>query len=341
MYKFGSFLMTPLAKYLMLAFALVFPLLTSNEYQVYVMASAFVWAIAVYGLNIITGFCGQLNLAHGGFFAIGAYTLGLLSADYGWSFWPAFAAALLMTAVLGLLVGVVSLRLKEHYFAIFTLCVGFIIYLLMDKWEALTHGPIGVRDIAAPYGFGLVDFTDTVPFYYLVLAFLVFAIWFMGRLSRSLLGRTFVAIRNGDELAQSLGINLMRNKTLAFVLSTTYAGLAGALYAGMVRFIGPEEANITHTFDMITYLLVGGIGTLTGPLLGTVGIVWITQSLQFLEEYRMIIFGPLLVLLVIFFPRGVTGSFLGWMHRKGEQAQAPEQRSMGKVSLPSEVNSNA
>ncbi len=339
MYKFGSFLMTPLAKYLMLAFALVFPLLTSNEYQVYVMASAFVWAIAVYGLNIITGFCGQLNLAHGGFFAIGAYTLGLLSADYGGSFWPAVAAALLMTAVLGLLVGVVSLRLKEHYFAIFTLCVGFIIYLLMDKWEALTHGPIGVRDIAAPYGFGLVDFTDTVPFYYLVLAFLVFAIWFMGRLSRSLLGRTFVAIRNGDELAQSLGINLMRNKVLAFVLSTTYAGLAGALYAGMVRFIGPEEANITHTFDMITYLLVGGIGTLSGPLLGTVGVVWITQSLQFLEEYRMIIFGPLLVLLVIFFPRGVTGSFLGWMHRKGQQA--PAQRPANPAAVASEVNSHA
>ena len=169
-----------------------------------------------------------------------------------------------------------------------------------------------------------MDFTDTTPFYYLVLAFLVLAIWFMGRLSRSLLGRTFLAIRNGDELAQSLGINLMRNKVLAFVLSTTYAGLAGALYAGMVRFIGPEEANIVHTFDMITYLLVGGIGTITGPLLGTVGIVWITQSLQFLEEYRMILFGPLLVVLVIFFPRGITGSFLTWMHRKS-QSSAPEK----------------
>lgn len=325
LFKLGTMLMTPGAKLALLVFAIVFPFLASNEYQVYVMASAFVWAIAVYGLNIITGFCGQLNLAHGGFFAIGAYTLGLLTADAGWSFWPAFVAALLVTAVLGFFVGIVSLRLKEHYFAIFTLCVGFIIYLLLDKWEELTHGPIGVRGIAEPYGFGLVDFTETVPFYYLVLAFLVFAIWFMGRLSRSLLGRTFIAIRNGDELAQSLGINLMRNKVLAFVLSTTYAGLAGALYAGMVRFIGPEEANIVHTFDMITYLLVGGIGTITGPLLGTVGIVWITQSLQFLEEYRMIIFGPLLVLLVIFFPRGITGSFLTLMHRKAQRV-APAKK---------------
>ena len=341
LFKIGSLLMTPAARYGLLALAILFPFLASNEYQVYVMASAFVWAIAVYGLNIITGFCGQLNLAHGGFFAIGAYTLGLLTADHGWSFWPAFLAALLMTAALGFLVGVVSLRLKEHYFAIFTLCVGFIIYLLIDKWEELTHGPIGVRDIAAPYGFGLVDFTETTPFYYLVLAFLVLAIWFMGRLSRSLLGRTFIAIRNGDELAESLGINLMRNKVLAFVLSTTYAGLAGALYAGMVRFIGPEEANITHTFDMITYLLVGGIGTITGPLLGTVGIVWITQSLQFLEEYRMIIFGPLLVVLVIFFPRGIIGQFLSWMHHKAQAMQPRHKARASKVTAPQEARNNA
>ncbi|MDX1633954.1 MAG: branched-chain amino acid ABC transporter permease [Marinobacter sp.] len=343
--KLASLLMTPAAKIALLILALVFPLVAANEYQVYVMATAFVWAIAVYGLNIITGYCGQLNLAHGGFFAIGAYTLGLLTSDYAWSFWPAFLAALVMTAFLGFLVGVVSLRLKEHYFAIFTLCVGFIIYLVLDKWEELTHGPIGVRDIAAPNGFGLVDFTETTPFYYLVLAFLVFAIWFMGRLSRSLLGRTFLAIRNGDQLAESLGINLMRNKVLAFVLSTTYAGLAGALYAGMVRFIGPEEANINHTFDMITYLLVGGIGTLSGPLLGTLGIVWITQSLQFLEEYRMIIFGPLLVILVIFFPRGIVGSFLTWMHQKMQALRPADKHKESKVSddtlTKREADSNA
>jgi branched-chain amino acid transport system permease protein len=343
LYKLGSLFLRPGTKYALLALALVFPLLASNEYQVYVMATAFIWAIAVYGLNIITGYCGQLNLAHGGFFAIGSYALGLLTADYGWNFWPAFMAAILISAFLGFLVGAVSLRLKEHYFAIFTLCVGFIIYLLLDKWEALTHGPIGVRDIAAPHGFGLVDFTETTPFYYLVLFFLALAIWFMGKLSRSLMGRTFIAIRNGDELAESLGINLMRNKVLAFILSTTYAGLAGALYAGMIRFIGPEEANINHTFDMITYMLVGGIGTISGPLLGTLGIVWITQSLQFLTEYRMIIFGPLLVFLVIFFPRGIVGSFLTWMHRKTQEMGPAKKRKESKVtaSTTREAENNA
>ena len=158
MFKLGALIMHPVSKYVLLALAVLFPALASNEYQVYVMATAFVWAIAVYGFNVITGYCGQLNLAHGGFFAIGAYAVALLTADYGWSFWPAFVAALVITAVLGFLVGAVSLRLKEHYFAIFTLCVGFIIYLLLDKWEGLTHGAIGVRGIAAPDGFGLVNF---------------------------------------------------------------------------------------------------------------------------------------------------------------------------------------
>lgn len=342
LYKIGKLLVQPKAKLVLLALAIIFPFLAGNEYQVYVMSSAFVWAIAVYGLNIITGYCGQLNLAHGAFFAIGAYTLGLLTADAGWSFWAAFVAALFMSAITGFFVGIISLRLKEHFFAIFTLCVGFIIYLLMDSWEELTHGPSGVRDIAEPYGFGLVDFTNTIPFYYLVLVFLVFTIWFMSRLSKSLLGRTFIAIRNGDELAQSLGINLMRNKVLAFVLSTTYAGLAGALYAGMVSFIGPEEASTSNTFDMVTYLIVGGIGTLTGPLLGTIGIVWITQSLQFLEEYRMIIFGPLLVVLVIFLPRGISGSFISWMHRKKQSLIQSTKKSHNKVELQNkETDKNA
>lgn len=316
MKRLSDLLVSPWLTLLLTALALLFPWLSGDEYQIYVMALAFVWAIAVYGMNLITGLCGQLNLAHAGFFAIGAYSLAILCVDYGWTFWPAFFAAGLVGALSGLLVGLVSLRLKEHYFSIFTLCVGFIIYLLLDKWEELTHGSVGIMDIPAPDGFGLVDFSETLPFYYLALTFLILAIWLSRRIGRSLLGRTFVAIRNSEELAQSLGINPMRNKLLAFVLSTTYAGLAGALYAGMVRFIGPAEADVSHTFDMIAYLLVGGIGTLLGPLFGTLLITWLTQTLQFLEAYRMIVFGPLLVLLVIFMPKGLVGSFLFWRNRQ-------------------------
>ena len=328
--RIANFFASPAMKVVLLAFALIFPLIAGSEYQIYVMALAFIWAIAVYGLNIITGFCGQLNLAHGGFFAIGAYVVAILTVDHGWAFWPAFVASGVFSAVFGFLVGIVSLRLKEHYFAIFTLCVGFIIYLLLDKWEALTHGSLGIINIAPPEGFGLIDFTRTIPFYYLVLFFLVLAIVLVSRISSSLVGRTFLAIRISDDLAQSLGINLMRNKVLAFVLSTVYAGLAGGLYAGVVRFIGPAEAEVVHTFDIITYLLVGGIGTLMGPLVGTMAITWLTQAVQSFEEYRMIVFGPLLVLLVIFMPKGVVGTFLTWRGRRLAR-KAPSKEGQTRV----------
>lgn len=318
-------------RWALLALGVAFPFVASSEYQIYVMAMAFIWAIAVYGMNIITGYCGQLNLAHGGFFAIGAYTVAILTGDHGWPFWPALAAAGLAGAVFGFFVGLVSLRLKEHYFAIFTLCVGFIIYLGIDKFEALTHGSLGIINIAPPEGFGLVDFTRTVPFYYLVLFFLAVAVWLTRRISESLIGRTFRAIRISDDLAQSLGINLMRNKLLAFVLSTVYAAFAGGLYAGVVRFIGPAEADILHTFDMIAYLLVGGIGTLMGPLLGTLLITWLTQMLQSFEDYRMIVFGPALVLLVIFFPKGIVGSLLAWRARRAARA-APRKSAVSRLS---------
>ena len=327
--RIANFFASPAMKVVLLLAALIFPFVGS-EYYTYVMAQAFIWAIAVYGLNIITGFCGQLNLAHGGFFAIGAYVVAILTVDHGWAFWPAFIASGVFSAVFGFLVGIVSLRLKEHYFAIFTLCVGFIIYLLLDKWEELTHGSLGIINIAPPEGFGLIDFTRTIPFYYLVLFFLVLAIVLLSRISSSLLGRTFLAIRISDDLAQSLGINLMRNKVLAFVLSTVYAGLAGGLYAGVVRFIGPAEAEVVHTFDIITYLLVGGIGTLMGPLVGTMAITWLTQAVQSFEEYRMIVFGPMLVLLVIFMPKGVVGTFLTWRGRR-LASKAPAKEGQTRV----------
>ena len=141
----------------------------------------------------------------------------------------------------------------------------------------------------------------------------------MRRIVNSLLGRTFMAIRNSDELAESLGINLMRNKTLAFMLSVFYAGMSGGLYAGYVRFIGPGVAGVEHTFDMTMYMLIGGLGTLLGPLLGAITVPWLTQYLQFLQEYRFLVFGPLLVFLVIFVPHGIVGTYLGWRARQAAQ----------------------
>ena len=295
---------------------LAFPFLAGNDYHLTVMSTAYIFAIATVGLNLITGYTGQFNLAHSGFMAVGAYTVGILTVDYQVPFWAAFALSGVVAAAIGFFVGLVSLRLKGHFFSIFTMCVGYIMFLLIEKWESLTHGTVGIMGIPVPSAIGPVSFESPRALYYLVFFFLVVGMWVMHRIVNSLLGRTFMAIRNGDELAESLGINLMRNKVLAFMLSVAYAGFAGGLYAGFVRFLGPDLASVEQTFNMTVYMLIGGLGTLVGPLLGAIAMPWLTQYLQFLQELRYLVFGPILVLLVIFMPHGIVGTYLGWRARR-------------------------
>jgi branched-chain amino acid transport system permease protein len=308
---------------LLLAAGIAFPFLVGNDYHLTVMTTAYIFALATLGLNLITGYTGQYNLAHAGFMAVGAYTVGILTVDHEVPFWIAFALSGVVTAAVGFFVGIVSLRLKGHYFSIFTLCVGYIMFLLIEKWESLTKGTVGIMGIPPPTAIGPLAFDSPRSLYYLVFFFLVLGIWFMRRIVASLVGRSFVAIRNSDELAESIGINLMRTKVLAFMLSVFYAGVAGGLYAGFVRFLGPGVAGVEHTFDMTMYMLVGGLGTLLGPLLGAITIPWLSQYLQFLQEYRFLVFGPILVLLVIFLPYGIVGTWQGWQARRASQrAQA-------------------
>jgi branched-chain amino acid transport system permease protein len=300
----------------MLFFAIFFPLLTQNEYLVHVMTLSFIWMIGVYGLNLLAGYTGYLSLAHAGFFAIGAYSLGLLTVKAQMNFWAAFVLALVITSVIGFLVGLIALRTKEHFFAIYTLCVGYIIYLVIDKWDSLTEGVRGLIGIPAPGNIGPISFQTPLSQYYLVLSILLLSVLVMYRIIHSLTGRTYIAIRNSEELAQTIGISTIKNKLAAFVLSTFFAGLSGALYASFIRFIGPDIGHTVITFDLLTYLLVGGIGTLSGPIVGTVLVVWISQQLQFLQDYRMLIFGPVLTLLVIFYPRGIVGAIASWNNKR-------------------------
>ncbi|HYF44529.1 MAG TPA: branched-chain amino acid ABC transporter permease [Ramlibacter sp.] len=318
---------------LLLALGLAFPFVAKNDYHLTVMSTAYIFAIATLGLNLITGYTGQFNLAHSGFMAVGAYTVGILTVDHQVPFWIAFALSGVTATVLGFFVGIVSLRLKGHYFSIFTLCVGYIMFLVIEKWESLTHGTVGIIGIPAPTAIGPLTFDSPRSLYYLVFFFLVIGVFVMHRIVNSLLGRTFMAIRNGDALAEALGTNLMRNKLLAFMLSVFYAGLAGGLYAGFVRFLGPGLAGVEHTFEMTTYMLVGGLGTVLGPLLGALTVPWLTQYLQFLQEYRFIVFGPIIVALVIFLPHGLVGTYLGWRARRAANA-APAAANLPPTEAP-------
>lgn len=299
--------------------AILFPLVFQNMYLLQLLTLVFIWSIAVYGFNIISGYVGYLSLAHAGFFAIGAYGVGLLTTKAGLPYWLSLFLAVVITALAGALVGVIALRTKSHFFAIYTMCVGVIIYLLIDKWDSLTGGVRGLIGISAPGNIGPITFDTLTSQYYLALSFLALTIFICYRIVHSLLGRTFIAIRNSEELAKTIGISIMKNQLLAFTLSALFAGLSGALYASFIRFIGPQISAITVTFEMLMYLLVGGIGTLAGPLVGTLIVISLTQSLQFLEEYRMLIFGPVVVLLVLYYPSGITGSIDTFIQKRKQQ----------------------
>jgi branched-chain amino acid transport system permease protein len=292
---------------LALAVAAVVPLLVPNEYYLQILTQAYVFAISACGLNVIVGLAGQLSLAHAGFFGIGAYAVALLATKAGMTFWLALPAGIVLCIAAGYVIGSVCLRSKGHYFAIFTLAVGIIIHLVIQKWESLTHGHVGVIGIPGPGPIGPVSFNSGLARSYLALFFLAVTVVAVSRMVRSPLGRTLMAVRESEPLAAAVGIDVMAAKRMAFTISAALAGLAGGLFAGFIGFLGPESSNVEMTFNTLLYIMVGGIGSLSGPIAGTFIVYGLSQVLAVLQQYQMVIFGLALVLLILFMPSGLTG----------------------------------
>ncbi|GAA5436321.1 branched-chain amino acid ABC transporter permease [Deinococcus aquaticus] len=319
--------------------AALVPLLRPSGYALDIGVNIMIWAMLAYGLNVMLGFTGLLPLAHAGFFGIGAYTVGILTLKAGWSFWLAWPAAVALCALVGLLLGLVAFRTKGDAFSIFTLGVGVIIMLVINKWDALTGGNDGLNGVMPPAG--LEAFSKALGlklssgFYLLALVSLAVTVLVVARARYSTFGLSLIAIRGGEDLARSAGINVFTHKLRAMMLSTAIAGFAGGLYAVFVGFLGSAVTGPTTTFTVLLYLLVGGLGTLAGPLLGTAIIYGLTQTLKGLEDYQYIVFGPLLVLLVMFAPHGLAGL---WARLSARRAAPPAQTPDQTPDQTKEVN---
>lgn len=297
----------------LLAFALaaLLPFFGPSGYLLDVAINIMIWGMLAYGLNVLLGYAGQLSLAHAGFFGIGAYAVGILTLKAGWSFWLAWPVAVVICALGGLLLGLVAFRTKGDAFAIFTLGVGVIIQLVINKWDSLTGGNDGLNGVPPPGGLDAfsqaIGLRSSGGFYLLGLAALGLIVLVAARSGRSVFGRSLFAIRGGEDLARSAGIDVYSHKLRAMMLSTAIAGFAGGFYAAYSGFLGYAVTGPVTTFTTLLYLLVGGVGTLLGPLLGTALIYGLTELLKDLQDYRYIVFGPLLVLLVMFMPQGLVG----------------------------------
>lgn len=299
---------------IVLVVALVIPFVITNRYYSQVITMSLLFAIAALSLNLILGYTGQATLAHGGFFALGAYGVAIMTYTLGWNFWIALPLAALFAASVGLIVGIPTLRTTGSYFAIATLCLGEIIYLVAGNWIELTGGHNGIVGVPLPSpitipGVGSLTFESPIPQYYLVLFFLLLTLFVMYRIRESLRGRTFMAVLTNPDLAEAVGINTFRTKLLSFIVANFFAALAGGLYASLIGSISPSVANIGMTFNFLMYVLLGGVGTLAGPIIGAFAIPILLEYLQFMQDYQMIFFGVLLIVVIIYFPSGCMGLY--------------------------------
>lgn len=283
------------------------PLFDANPYTLHVLSLVGIYAIVAMGLNLLFGYTGQISLGHAAYFAVGAYTSGLLTLQAGMPFAVGIVAAAALCVVLGLLVGVPSLKLEGSYLAMATIGFGEIVKMLLVNWEGVTGGPAGVSRIPHPSAFGFVMNTPVEKFY-LLLVFTALAWVVYANLLRSHYGTRFVAVRDSAKAASGMGIDVRRTKIIAFVFSTAYAGVAGALYAHLNRYIAPDAFHLGESINFLLIVVVGGMGTLLGPLMGATIIVYLRETLLVLKDYNMLIFGLILMILMVFVPRGLVGS---------------------------------
>jgi branched-chain amino acid transport system permease protein len=297
---------------LLIVFAFTIPFFVTSRFILHILIMCCIWAMAATSMNLIMGYTGQVNLAHGAFFGIGAYSAGLLILKLGINFWPALILACAITVFLGFLIGLPALRTKGSYFAIGTMCFNVIVTVIIDSWEGLTEGARGLlgipRPAPIPLPFGReIAFTSIGANYYLVLISLLLTILIIYRIVHSMMGRTFMAIRGNEELAESLGMSAMRAKLLSFLISTFFAGWAGVLYAAYIGFLSPEISDYHVTFELLTFCLIGGLGTMVGPLIGAFILTIISELLHGIAIPRLVAYGFVLIIIMIFLRGGITG----------------------------------
>jgi branched-chain amino acid transport system permease protein len=309
---------------LLLLIVLSLPLILVNGYQLRLVNFVGINILLVLGLNFVLGYAGLLSFAQVGFFLIGAYTGGILSSDYGISFWLALPLAAIASGLCAWLVGVPTLRLRGHYFAFATFAFAETVRLVALNLE-LTHGASGLVGIPAPKAWSFSIDSDA-SFFYLILVFVIAAIVVAARIQYSAIGRALFAIREGELAAESMGINTAKTKMQAFVLSAVFAGVAGALYGPLNSVVSPDVFSFDVSVVVLVSLLLGGSGSIAGALIGTTLVTLLPEWLRVLQDYYMVVYGAGIVLLMIFLPDGLQGvvqSIRGTFRRQTTASTSP------------------
>ena len=280
-------------------------------YALHIIALACTYAIPAIGLNIMLGYAGLVCLGHAAFVGLGAYTLGILAVDHGFGFWTALPLAALVAGGAGALLGAVTLRLRTHFFMIATLAFGLVLHAVLNNWEELTRGPVGLPGIPRPEALALfghdIAFRRLPDFAAFAVGATAIAFALSALLIRSDVGRMLIALRQDETLAAAKGVNVTAGKILAFAIGAAIAGAGGAIKVSFLRVAAPASFEYLEGINLVLIVIIGGAGRLTGPLLGALLFVALPEYLRVAAEWRLVFFGVALVLLMRFAPEGLAG----------------------------------
>ncbi|GAA3756543.1 branched-chain amino acid ABC transporter ATP-binding protein/permease [Microbacterium kribbense] len=305
---------------ILLVLSLVFPYLV-DPYTIHVTNVAVVFALLAIGLFLSMGIAGQFDLAQVAFLGVGAYTAAILTLHAGWNFWWAALAGVLVSVIVSLVVGIPALRVQSHYLAIVTLGLSLAFISLVINLP-LAGQAEGLSGIPAPVLFG-IDLSDDYLFYYLALLVLVVGIAFAAFIVHTRLGRRLRAMRDDDLAAAAMGTRIPVMRMLAFAFGGLYGGVAGALYAGLIRFVAPESFSLANMFLLLAMVIIGGRHSLPGVVIGAVGLIFVRSWLADFSIYAQLGYGALVVIFVVFLPTGIAGIprrvYQLWTKRRGHQ----------------------
>lgn len=310
-------LMLSLALALVLA---VLPLVLSGQYVAALVLAA-IYAIITTGLNLFMGYTGQISFGHNAFAAIGGYMSAVLAMELGWPPVLTILIAAVAAALLALFIGYPTLRLRGHYLAMGTLALGLMVFEIATQWKSVTQGLLGLSGIPS-FGIGPWQLMSDTEFYYAYWIIAGVGVWITHRIYHSRLGFAFRAIAGNEDAAQALGINIARYKLLAFVISAVFASIGGSLFAHYVTYISPEVFGLYMVILLFTMLFVGGINTTFGPLIGAVVITLFPELLRHAHSARELLYGGVLLLILLFAPKGIYGllDLLPRLRGKAERA---------------------
>lgn len=284
-----------------LLFFIIFPIFL-NSYGVYVMSITMVMIIAAIGLNVTMGYAGQVSLCHAAFMGVGAYITALLVTN-GYSFWLALPLVIVVEIGLGVIIGYPSLKVKHMYLALVTLGFGRIFYVFVQNASDITGGPTGIGGINRPSIF-FISLDSDLRFYYFILFTTLIVILTAQWIAKSKWGRAFKSLKENEVKACMIGINIRTYKLLAFIVGAIYAGIGGCAYASLLEYIGPSGFTDIVTFRIIMMLVIGGLGRLEGAILGAGIVTLLPEALRAYEQYYILIFSLITMVMIIFMPKG-------------------------------------